>query len=98
MTTSDTSVLRVYLSFEHLSQLIKTYLRNKLSQENLSGLSVISIEKNISESLDYDDIINQFTVKKIKKSNVIKICINFIKFTNVINNFYYLLILFFLSY
>jgi len=45
-------------------KLIKTYLRSKLSQETLSGLSIISIEKNISESLDYDDIINQLNCKK----------------------------------
>ncbi|XP_022177857.1 zinc finger MYM-type protein 1-like [Myzus persicae] len=53
-------------SFSKL-KLIKTYLRNKLSQENLSGLSIISIEKDISESLDYDDIINQFAAKKSRK-------------------------------
>lgn len=35
-------------SFSKL-KLIKRYLRNKLSQENLS---IISIEKNISESID----------------------------------------------
>jgi len=48
-------------------KLIKTYLRNKLSQENLSSLSIISIEKDISESLNYDDIINQFAAKKSRK-------------------------------
>ncbi|XP_008186326.1 zinc finger MYM-type protein 1-like [Acyrthosiphon pisum] len=53
-------------SFSKL-KLIKTYLRNKLSQENISGLSIISIEKDISESLNYDDIINQFAAKKSRK-------------------------------
>ncbi|KAL4082852.1 hypothetical protein QTP88_029508 [Uroleucon formosanum] len=53
-------------SFSKL-KLIKTYLRNKLSQENLSGLSIISIEKDIAESLDHDDIINQFAAKKSRK-------------------------------
>ncbi|KAL4082990.1 hypothetical protein QTP88_028320 [Uroleucon formosanum] len=54
-------------SFSKL-KLIKTYLRNKLSQENLSGLSIISIEKDIAESLDYDYIINQFAAKKSRKA------------------------------
>ncbi|KAL4153309.1 hypothetical protein QTP88_001142 [Uroleucon formosanum] len=53
-------------SFSKL-KLIKTYLRNKLSQENLSGLSIISIEKDIAESLDYDYIINQFAAQKSRK-------------------------------
>ncbi|XP_050065547.1 zinc finger MYM-type protein 1-like [Aphis gossypii] len=48
-------------------KLIKTYLRNKLSQENLSGLSIISIKKYIAESLNYDDTINQFAAKKSRK-------------------------------
>lgn len=48
-------------------KLIRTYWRNKLRQENLSDLSIISIEKNISESLNYDDIINQFAAKKASK-------------------------------
>lgn len=53
-------------SFSKL-KLIKTYLRNKLCQENLSGLSIISIKKNISETINYDDIIDQFAAKKARK-------------------------------
>lgn len=53
-------------SFSKL-KIIKNYLRNRISQENLSGLSMISIEKSISDTINYDDIINEFATKKCRK-------------------------------
>ncbi|XP_025422297.1 uncharacterized protein LOC112692005, partial [Sipha flava] len=36
-------------------KIIKNYLRNRISQEQLTGLSIISIEKAISDKINYDD-------------------------------------------
>jgi len=40
---------------------IKNYLRNSLLDNNLSNLSVISIEKSEAKLLDIDEIINTFS-------------------------------------
>jgi hypothetical protein len=53
-------------SFSKL-KIIKNYLRNRISQEQLTGLSIISIEKAISDKINYDDIINEFAGKKARK-------------------------------
>lgn len=53
-------------SFSKL-KIIKNYLRNRISQEKLSGLSMISIEKSISDTINYDDIINDFSAAKSRK-------------------------------
>ncbi|XP_060878211.1 uncharacterized protein LOC132950689 [Metopolophium dirhodum] len=48
-------------------KLIKTYLRSTMSQQRLTGLATISIEKELSEQLNYEDIINDFASKKARK-------------------------------
>ncbi|CAI6348654.1 unnamed protein product [Macrosiphum euphorbiae] len=48
-------------------KLIKTYLRSTMSQQRLTGLATIRIEKELSEQLNYEDIINDFTSKKARK-------------------------------
>jgi hypothetical protein len=39
---------------------VKNYLRNSLLNTNLTSLSIISIEKRETKSIDIDDIINKF--------------------------------------
>lgn len=41
-------------------KLIKTYLRPLMSQESLSDLAVLSIEKDMLENIDVGVIINDF--------------------------------------
>ncbi|XP_025192468.1 zinc finger MYM-type protein 1-like [Melanaphis sacchari] len=53
-------------SFSKL-KLIKTYLRSTMSQERLSGLALLAIEKEESENLNYDKVIEDFAVKKSRK-------------------------------
>lgn len=53
-------------SFSKL-KLIKTYLRNGMSQQRLTNLSIICIEKKLASQLCYDDIIKEFAAKKAKK-------------------------------
>ncbi|CAA2984694.1 zinc finger MYM-type 1-like [Olea europaea subsp. europaea] len=49
-------------SFSKL-KLIKTYLRSTTSQERLNGLTILSIEKEMVEQLDYSDLIDVFAFK-----------------------------------
>jgi len=53
-------------SFSRL-KLIKTYLRSTMSQERLSGLAILSIEKDVTEKIDYKNLIKSFAEKKVQK-------------------------------
>lgn len=57
-------------SFSKL-KLIKTYLRNAMQQNRLNDLTIISIEKEIANSLNYDDIIDEFATSKARKKTLI---------------------------
>ena len=48
-------------------KLIKSYLRLTMLQERLSGLAILSIEKNILEKIDYKSLINNFASKRARK-------------------------------
>nr|XP_047129532.1 uncharacterized protein LOC101239479 [Hydra vulgaris] len=48
-------------------KLIKTYLRSTMSQDRLSSLGTLSIEKNIAENLDFSTLIKDFCDKKARK-------------------------------
>ena len=54
------------ISFSKL-KLIKSYLRSTMSQERLSGLAILSIEKEMLEKLEYKILINQFASQKARK-------------------------------
>lgn len=53
-------------SFSKL-KIIKNYLRNTISQDKISKLALISIENKISESLNYNDIIEIFASQRSRK-------------------------------
>jgi len=53
-------------SFSKL-KLIKTYLRNRLGQDKLSELALISIEEEVSSTIDYKHLIDIFASKKSRK-------------------------------
>ena len=38
-----------------------------MSQEKLSGLAILSIEKNMLEKIDYKSLINNFASKRARK-------------------------------
>jgi hypothetical protein len=48
-------------------KLIKSYLRSTMSQEKLSELAILSIEKNMLEKIDYKSLINNFASKRARK-------------------------------
>ena len=41
-----------------------------MSQERLSGLAILSIEKNMLEKIDYKSLINNFESKSVRKINL----------------------------
>ncbi len=66
LLTVPVTVASAERSFSKL-KLIKNYLRSTMSQDKLCGLSILSIEKDIASSLDYDDIITEFSSRKARK-------------------------------
>lgn len=41
---------------------LKTYMRNKMTDERLSNLSMTSIENKIAKSLDLEEVVDKFAV------------------------------------
>ncbi len=64
--TLPVTVAQAERSFSKL-KLIKSYLRSTMSQERLTGLSIISINHSIGEQISYDDIIDDFASRKARK-------------------------------
>ncbi|KAM3833954.1 zinc finger MYM-type protein 1-like [Diretmus argenteus] len=64
--TLPVTVASAERSFSRL-KLIKTYLRSTMSQERLSGLAVISINRQLAEKISYDDIIDDFASRKARR-------------------------------
>ena len=48
-------------------KLIKSYLRSTMSQEKLSGLAVLSVEKEMLKALKYINLISNFASQKVRK-------------------------------
>lgn len=53
-------------SFSKL-KIIKTYLRNSMQQKRLNELAIISIESDIANSNNFDDVIEDFATSKARK-------------------------------
>ena len=63
LLTMSVSVASCERSFSKL-KLIKNWLRSTMSQEGLSNLAILSIEKEVVESSEVDVIIDNFAEKK----------------------------------
>ena len=48
----------------------KTYLRSTMGQNRLKNLAILSIEREQTESLDFDEVIDQFASTKTRKAFV----------------------------
>ena len=59
MLTISVSIASVERSFSKL-KLIKSYLRSIMSQQKLNRLNLLSIEKNILNKINYDNLIDNF--------------------------------------
>jgi len=50
-------------SFSTLKR-IKSYLRSTMDEDRLNSLAILSIESEITISLKYEDVINEFALQK----------------------------------
>lgn len=66
LLTLPVSVASGERSFSKL-KIIKNYLRSTMAQERLVGLATISIESEICESLNYDELISEFAKIKARR-------------------------------
>ena len=48
-------------------KLIKNYLRNRMTQDRLSNLSILSIEKEMAQKTDFSKIVDQFASVNAKR-------------------------------
>lgn len=53
-------------SFSALKR-VKNYLRSTIEENRLNSLSVMYIESEIMQSIDYDDVIRSFAQKKARR-------------------------------
>ncbi|KAF0703739.1 52 kDa repressor of the inhibitor of the protein kinase-like, partial [Aphis craccivora] len=69
--TIPVTVASAERSFSKL-KLIKNYLRNSISQDRLTNIAVLNIEKEKTAELEIDKIINDFANLKSRRKNVLK--------------------------
>ena len=77
MLPNMTVVLRMFLtmsismaSCEHSFpklKLVKTYLRSNMSDARLSGLAVLSTERELAQKLNFHHVIKDFASRKARK-------------------------------
>ncbi|KAI3515564.1 hypothetical protein L1887_14464 [Cichorium endivia] len=68
LLTIPVTVASAERSFSKL-KFLKSYLRSTMTQERLSGLAMISIENEILESINYEELINQFAIKNARRAS-----------------------------
>ena len=62
------SVAMCERSFSKL-KLVKNYLRSIMIQSRLTNLAILSIERESAHSIDFDNVINEFASRKVRKIN-----------------------------
>ncbi|ESN97923.1 hypothetical protein HELRODRAFT_153844, partial [Helobdella robusta] len=68
LLTIAVSIASCERSFSKL-KIILSYLRASMGQDKLSDLALMSVEREVLEQIDFDDIINQFAAVKARKIN-----------------------------
>ena len=68
--TLPVSVATAERSFSKL-KLIKTYLRSTISEDRLVGLATLSIEHEIAQSIEMNEIISSFSKQKARKIGIV---------------------------
>jgi len=68
MLTILVLVASIEMSFSKL-KIIKTYLRSTMSQQRLNELTLLSIEKEMLNEINYDNLTDNFTSQKAQKIN-----------------------------
>ena len=66
LLTISVTVASVKRSFSKL-KLLKSYLRSTMSQERLNELSILSIEQNLLENIEYKSLISNFAAQTVRR-------------------------------
>lgn len=53
-------------------KLLKSYLRSTMLQDRLNGLALIAIENDILETVEYEDLIDDFASKSVRRMTLFK--------------------------
>ncbi|KAI5390486.1 hypothetical protein KIW84_075701 [Lathyrus oleraceus] len=56
--------------FFKIEVLLKTYLRSTMSQERLNGLTLIAIQNDILETIKYEDLVDDFASKSVRRKTL----------------------------
>ncbi|XP_019191580.1 PREDICTED: zinc finger MYM-type protein 1-like [Ipomoea nil] len=71
LLTIPVTVASAERSFSKL-KLLKFYLCSTMSQERLNGLAMISIENDLLDKVDYEELIDEFASKNARRTSVFK--------------------------
>ncbi|XP_056692487.1 uncharacterized protein [Spinacia oleracea] len=71
LLTVPVTVASAERSFSKL-KLLKSYMRSTMTQERLNGLAMMAIENDILETIDYEDIIDDFASKNVRRMCLFK--------------------------
>jgi len=66
LLTIPVTVATAGRSFSKL-KLLKSYLKSTMLQDRLNGLTILSIESEVLELLDYKTLLNDFAAKKARR-------------------------------
>lgn len=69
LLTIPASVASGERSFSKL-KLIKNFLRSTMTQERLGSLGILSIEYDVVQTLNFDDLIDEFSKQKVRKVTI----------------------------
>ena len=67
LLTVPVTVASAERSFSKLKLIKNYFLRSTMSQDRFCGLAILSIEKDIASTLDYKDLIHEFSTWKARK-------------------------------
>lgn len=71
LLTIPVTVATAERSFSKL-KLLKSYLRSTMLQERLNGLAMIAIENDLLEKVEYEDLIDDFASKSVRRISLFK--------------------------
>ncbi|KAK9714019.1 hypothetical protein RND81_06G065900 [Saponaria officinalis] len=71
LLTIPVTVASAERSFSKL-KILKSYMRSTILQERLNGLALIAIEKDLLEKVDYRSLIDEFALRKARRTSLFK--------------------------